>query len=194
MASSNPSRNYEFGMFNCSGSDVNYALNITATFGDVVHETTLVKSGGASDGTTSISWDMTTTADVEWSHQTLDSPEIVRWNERVGQPVKIAVDILHDSVTNLQNDEIWLEVQYLGTSGFPLSSFIDDAAATYTSTPADQETSSATWTTTGLTNPNEQQLSVIFTPQEAGYFIAKVKLAKASYTVYVDPRLQVGVG
>ncbi len=180
-----------FELYNSDSADTNYKLEITDWLGTIVDETTIVKDNGASNGTTQISWNMTSGADTEWNHQTLISPEIVKWNGIVGSSITVTVDILHDSLTNLQDDEIWLEVQYLGTSGFPLSSFIDDAAADYLATPADQAASSATWTTTGLTNPNEQQLSVTFTPQEKGFIHAKVHLAKASYTVYIDPELQV---
>jgi len=134
---------------------------------------------------------METSANAEYPHQALVSPEIQIWNETVGSSVTVTVDFLHDSVTNLQDDEIWLEVEYLGTSGFPLSLFVDDAAADVLATPADQTTSSATWTTTGMSNPNEQKLSVSFTPQEKGTIIAGVHVAKASYTVYIDPLLQV---
>lgn len=134
---------------------------------------------------------MTSTADAEWNHQTLDSPEIVRWNETVGSAITATIEILHDSATNIQDDEIWMEMQYLGTSGVPLSLFVDDAAADYLATPADQADSSASWTTTGMTNPNTQKLSVTFTPQEKGFIHAVVKLAKASYTVYVDPKITV---
>jgi len=191
LNSSTPGPGSTYSLMNSDSADTNYRLRWEVQFGTIVHETTLVKTGGASDGTTPISWDMTTNANAEWSHQTLDSSEIVRWNETVGSSVTLTVDILHDSVTNLQNDEIWLEVQYLGTSGFPLSLFADDAAADYVATPADQTTSGSSWTTTGMTNPNEQELSVTIAPQEKGYFIAKVRMAKASYTVYVDPLLQI---
>ncbi len=181
----------EFSLYNSDSTDTNYRLIVENQIGDIEHETTLVKDSGASDGTTQISWKMTGNTAPLWNHQTLESPEIVKWNGIVGSAITVTVDILHDSVTNLQDDEIWLEVQYLGTSGFPLSLFIDDAAADYLATPADQATSSATWTTTGMTNPNEQQLSVTFTPQEKGFIHAKVHLALASKTVYVDPELQV---
>jgi hypothetical protein len=172
-------------------TDTNYRLAKGTIYGNVVHETTLVRSDGASDGTTSLSWNMTSTADAEWNHQTLDSPEIVRWNETVGSAITATIEILHDSATNIQDDEIWMEMQYLGTSGVPLSLFVDDAAADYLATPADQADSSASWTTTGMTNPNTQKLSVTFTPQEKGFIHAVVKLAKASYTVYVDPKITV---
>lgn len=178
-------------MFNSDDGDTNYKLWVEQEYGSIRDETVLVKDSGATDGNTPISWKMVSDTDVEWPNQTLVSLEIVKWNGIVGSSITVAVDILHDSLTNLQNDEIWLEVQYLGDGSFPLSSFIDDAAADYLATPADQDTSTATWTTTGMTNPNEQQLSVTFTPQEKGFIHAKVHLAKPSYTVYVDPLLLV---
>jgi hypothetical protein len=68
---------------------------------------------------------------------------------------------------------------------------IDDAMADVLATAASQASSSATWTTTGMSNANKQQLSVTFTPQEKGLIIARVCVAKSSYTLYVDPELQV---
>jgi hypothetical protein len=191
---------WRFEMHNCDAGDTNYRIWVEDFYGSIKSETTVVKSSGASDGTTSLAWKMASnTQTAEDKGRELVSPEIVRWNETTGSAVTITVDILHDSLTNLQDDEIWLEVQYLGTSGFPVSSFLTDRKGASTTIPwgdplasnADQATSSATWTTTGLTNPNEQQLSVTFTPQEKGFIHAKVVLAKASYTVYVDPLLQV---
>ena len=174
-------------MHNCSAGDTNYALWVEDYAGSIKQETTLVKDSGASDGTTPLSWKMTTTSGAEYPTVVLASPEIQIWNETVGSSVTVTVDFLHDSVTALQDDEIWLEVEYLGTAGFPLSLFTDDAAADILATPADQTASSATWTTTGMSNPNEQKLSVSFTPQEKGLIVARVHVAKASYTVYVDP-------
>lgn len=178
-------------LYNCSASDQNYALWVEDYAGSIKHETTLVKTGGASDGTTPISWKMATSANAEYPAIILRSPEIQKWNETTGSAVTVTVDFLRDSATNLQDDEIWLEVEYLGTSGFPLSVFADDAAADVLATPADQATSAATWTTTGMSNPNEQKLSVTFTPQEKGLIIARVCMGVASTTVYVDPVLQV---
>jgi hypothetical protein len=147
---------------------------------------------------------MVSNADAEWNHQTLDAPEIVRWNETTGSAITVTVDVLHDGAqggspsVNVTDRDIWLEVQYLGTSGFPLSLFATDAASSgspfesnYLATAKDQDASSATWTTTGMSNPVTQKLSVTFTPQEKGFIHGVVKLALASRTVYVDPVLQV---
>lgn len=178
-------------MYNGDAADTNYKLWIEDYAGTIRDETTIVKTGGASDGTTDLSWNMTTSANAEYPMIPLESGEIVCWNDTTAAAKTLTVDILHDSTTNLKDDEVWLEVQYMGTSGFPLSTFISDAKADVLATAADQATAGGTWTTTGLTNPNTQQLSVTFTPQEKGYYICKVMLAKASYTVYVDPLIVV---
>ena len=180
-----------FEMHNCDSGDTNYRLWVQEYSGSIKTETTLVRTGGASDGTTGYSFKMATSANANAIVAPLVSPEVSIWNDTTGGSKTVTVEILHDSATNLTDGEIWLEVQYLGTSGVPLGSFISDAKADILATAADQATSSETWTTTGMSNPNTQKLSVTFTPQEKGYLQAKVYLAKASKTVYVDPKLTV---
>jgi len=116
---------------------------------------------------------------------------MVVWNDAVGSSQTVTCEILHDSVTNLQDDEVWLETEYLGTSGFPLSLFANDRMADILATPADQAASSETWTTTGLTNPNKQKLVTTQTPQEKGWYRCRVVVAKPSYTLYACPKLAV---
>lgn len=178
-------------MYNCDSGDTNYAMWVEDHAGSIRHETGIVKSGGASDGTTPLTWKMTSNANVSYPTLPLESGEIIRWNEVVASPITVSVDIVHDSLTNLTNGQVWLEVQYLGTTGAPISSFVTDAKADVLATAADQTASTAVWTTTGLTNPNRQKLDVTFTPQEKGFIQAKVVLAMPSKTIYVDPRLTV---
>lgn len=193
-----------FELFNSDSADTNYRLQRKTPFGEVTHETTVVKTGGASDGTTALSWKMVSNSGAEWNHQSLDSPEIVKWNETTGGSITVTVDVLHDGAQGgspsvpLTDRDIWLEVQYLGTDGFPLSLFATDAASSgspyesnYLATEIQQENSSATWTTTGMSNPLTQKLSVVITPREKGFIHGVVKMAKASYTAYIDPVLQV---
>lgn len=175
-------------MHNCDNADTNYRIWQEGYAGSVRSETTLVRTGGSGDGTTTLSWKMATSANAEYPLILLESGEIhSEWIDTVGAAKTVTVEILHDSTTNLKDDEIWLDVQYLGTAGFPLGSFANDAKADVFATAADQTTSTVAWTTTGLTNPNKQKLSVTFTPQEKGVAICRVMMAKASYTVYVDP-------
>ena len=94
---------------------------------------------------------------------------------------------MHDSLSNLQNDQIWSEVEYLGTAGFPQAGIVNNRKADEFAAAADHTVSIQAWTTTGLTNVNKQKLALTVTPQMKGWFRVRVMLAKPSYTVYVDP-------
>lgn len=191
---------WRFEMHNCDAGDTNYRLWVEDFYGTIKHETTLVRTGGASDGATPLSWKMESASRAGTNNgRELASPEIVRWNDDTGSAKTVTVEVLHDSATALNDDEIWLEAEYLGTSGFPVGSFLTDKKGASTTYPfgdplpsaAAQTSSSEAWTTTGMSNPNKQKLSVTFTPQEKGFIHARVHLAKASKTVYVDPELTV---
>lgn len=186
-----PTANFRAEMYGCDSADTNYRLWVEDYAGTITDETTLVRTGGATDGTTPISWEMVTTANANELVAPLVSPEMAVWNETTAASKTVTVEILHDSATNLTDAEIWLEVSYLGTSGVPLGSTASDHRATPLTTAADQTASTVAWTTTGMTSPNKQKLSVTFTPQEKGLFVGRVFLAKASKTVYVDCEMTV---
>lgn len=174
---------------NCDSSDTNYRMEHYKYQGSIKTETSKIRSGGASDGTTPISWNMTTLAGSSFVSP-LESPPISIWNETTGSSKTVTVEIAQDSAaTALNDDEIWIEVEYLGTSGYPMTSIASDRKANMLSSAAAQTTSGATWS--NMTTPTKQQLSVTFTPQEKGLFAARVMLAKSSTTVYVDPLITV---
>lgn len=187
-------------MYNCDNADTNYKLWVEDYAGSTRSETTIVRTGGASDGTTGLSWKMVSSANAEYPTIKLESPEIMQWNSTLSS-VTATVEIVHDTNvaggqgagtgSRFQDDEIWLEVRYLGTSGFPLGTWIRDCKADVLANAADQTDSSEAWTTTGLTTPQKQKLSVTFTPAEVGYIVARVVVAKASKTIYVCPKLTV---
>lgn len=175
----------EVEVINCDSADTNYRYCKKVYQGEITHETTIVRTGGASDGTTAISRKMVSSANSKfYSPLVLDS--VVLWNEDTGVAKTVTVEIVTDNVT-LTDAECWVEVEYLGTAGFPVSSFASDRAADILATPANQASSTESWTTTGLATPVKQKLSVSFTPQEKGPVRVRVMLAKASTTVYVDP-------
>lgn len=180
-------------LINCDAGDTNYRLWQENYCGYTKSEPTIIRTGGASDGVTGLSFRMTSGANAEYPVHHLRSHELSDWIDTVGSPVTLTVEIVHDSQgagsgSKFQDDEAWLEVEYLGTSGFPLGSFISDAKADVLATAANQADSSETWTTTGLASPVKQALSVTFTPQEKGFYIARVVLAKASKTLYFCPK------
>jgi hypothetical protein len=132
----------------------------------------------------------TNSTNSSWTHP-LESFPIVAWNDNSGSSKTATVEILTDSASALNNDDVWLEIEYLGDSGSPLASFANNSKASIVASNAAQTSSSATWTTTGITNVMKQKLQITFTPQQKGVVKAVVKLAKASCTVYVDPVLSI---
>lgn len=153
--------------------------------GTQVIETTDVRTGGASDGTTPISWKITSTANSTWTSPYQAFP-IAIWNSTAGSSVTATVEIMNDGTT-LNNDDIWMEVQYFGSASSTLVSFANDTKANNLATGSALTTSVASWTTSGISSPVTQKMAVTFTPQLAGYIYATVYVAKVSKVIYVDP-------
>lgn len=179
-------------MHNCDSTNTRYRLWVEQLTGSVKTETTLVKTNGATDGTTPFSWKMVSNTNTQFPYTALESPELpAKYNTTTGSSVTVTVDILLDSASALNNDDIYLEVQYQGSSTTPLSTFTSSQKSDILGSNAALTSSSVTWTTTGMSNPNKLKMSVSFTPNGSGYIQAKVFLCKASTTVYVDPVIQV---
>lgn len=179
-------------MYNCAEGDTNYALWIEDYYGSIRDEIVIVRTAGASDGTTQLSWKMVSSANTTYPSGVLKSPEMVIWNDTPLVSKTVTVRLVHDSLTALTDGEVWLEVEYLGNLNSSLGVHINDAKANVLATAVAQTVSTAAWTTTGLVNPNKQKLvTATFTPQEKGFFLARVCLAKPNTTIYVDPKLEV---
>ncbi len=155
--------------------------------GTLTTEGTIVLTGGASDGVASLSWKVVTTANTKYI-MPFETFPIAVWNAVTGSSVTATVEIITDNIT-LTDEECWVEAHYLSSASYPVSSLVSDAKADILATAANQTSSSVTWTTTGLTTPLKQKLSVSFTPQMIGYVRLVVKVAKASTTVYIDPKV-----
>ena len=186
-----PSPNMRIEMWNSDSGNTNYKLWVESGAGKIRDEEIVVMTGGSSDGTTPSSMIMTTNSNASLNGQQLISPELLTWNDTTGATKTATVEIIHDSATALTDAEVWLELEYLGTSASTLGVAASDRISTILTTPAAQTASTATWTTTGLTTPNTQKLEVTFTPQKKGLVQARVVLAKASKTIYVDSKLTV---
>jgi len=164
-----------------------YEFREDSCMGYCQQETTIVRTGGASNGTTSHTVKMVSNDGAIELFNVLIGSGILGWTDSTDSTTFTVEGIL-DSATNLQNDEIWLELLYPLNASDPRFGVAMSRCAPLAS-PADVDASTETWTTTGLTNPNEFKLSVTVTPGKAGPIIARVHLAKASTTVYIDPKI-----
>jgi hypothetical protein len=161
---------------------------IYAYQGTLTTETTIVRTAGASDGVDAYSWKIVTTSNNERDFP-FECFEGAVWNTDTGAAKTLTVHVVTNNLT-LQDDEIWLEVEHLGASGVPLATLVSGAAATVLTAGANHAASTENWTTTGLATPVKQKLAVTFTPQMVGPVRWRVKVGRASTTVYVCPKAE----
>lgn len=174
--------NWQVFLIRGDSGDTNYRTEKYHYTGTLTTETTIVRTGGASDGTTPISWKVVTTANSERIYPFECFP-ISIWNETTGSSVTVTVECRGASIPNL--DELWMDVEYLGTSGFPQGNFATSGHADLLATGTANTSSSESWG--GSTS--SFKLSKAITPQEKGPITVYVKVAKASSTYYIDPKI-----
>lgn len=87
--------------------------------GTLTPSTAIVRAGGASDGVTPISWNLTTTANSSWYDPFLSIPRSI-WNTTLGTNRGVTLYGVWNSASLPNNDQIWIEVESLGASGSPL--------------------------------------------------------------------------
>jgi hypothetical protein len=165
---------------NCSTGDINWYCGKIDSRGIESTETDNVMTGGASDGTTAVSRKIVTSASASVGIPFKSLPMDI-WNETVGSAVTVTVFGNHASdVPN--NNEVWLELEYLGDPDSPLGTVTESHPAHQYGGSANTSDAS-TWTS----GSGKFKLAVTFTPEQKGPIIARVCAAKASHTFYYDP-------
>jgi hypothetical protein len=153
--------------------------------GKVLTERTIVVTGGATDdiGTFSLKMVSASTGLSKWGYG-LDTFWFDVENTATGSSKTATVEI--NSSAALNNDDIFLTLEYQGTSSSPVASFATSLPTTLLTANAAITTSSQTWTSSPAT-PAPQKIQITFTPQVAGRVRGKITLGKISTTVYVNP-------
>jgi hypothetical protein len=151
-------------------------------------ENTIVRTGGATDGIAAYSWKLNPQNSANTRDMAFETFEGAIWNTSTGSSKTLTIHCVTDNIT-LNNDELWLEVDYLGTAGAPVATRITSQPATRLTANANLTSDSGTaWTTTGLTTPVKQSVSVSFTPQMQGPIRWRIRYAKSSGVVYICPK------
>jgi hypothetical protein len=108
-------------LLRCDSAGHNYRSEYYDYAGTITTETTAVRTGGASDQTTKIAWKLATTANASLGAP-LQSFQIARWNAVTGSNRMAAIHGIVNAAAVPNNDELWIDLDYLGDSGSPLGS------------------------------------------------------------------------
>ena len=151
-------------------------------------ETTIIRTGGASDGTTPISWKVVTTSGNSWFLPFEFFP-ISIWNDTTGSAITVTINAVRSTSGLPNNDDIWIVTEYLGTSGNPNGSFATNTKTGGMDAGVAYSASGASWA--GSPSGTPFAMSVTITPQNKGPLTVYVKAGAASNTFYVDPKIVV---
>jgi hypothetical protein len=111
-------------------------------------ETSITRVGGASDPTGQAqSRKIVTTANAQWLRPFKAEP-YAQWNPRTATNVTVTVCGTINAGALPNNDDIWLEVEYLGSSSSPLGTIVTTTKANVLAANAAVASDSSTWNNT----------------------------------------------
>jgi len=99
----------------CSSDSKAYSQRRYSYQGTLAEESTIIRTGGASDGTTGISWNLTTNANTKWIYPLEAFPTVI-WNPTTGSNVTVTLCGIWNAAAVPNNDDIWIDVEFLGDS------------------------------------------------------------------------------
>jgi hypothetical protein len=156
-------------------------------------ETSITRVGGASDPTGQAqSRKIVTTANGQWLRPYKAEPYAI-WNPTTGTNVTVTVYGTVNAGTLPNNDDIWLEVEYLGSAASPLGTIVTTTKANLLAANAAVTSDGSTWNGggSGAGWTPFKLVATLSSPQPglAGYLHARVRAAKPSTTYYFDPKI-----
>jgi hypothetical protein len=177
-------------VINVDSSGTNYTQQRYRFQGTQTVETTIIRTGGATDGTTPIAWKIVTSAYSSWVSPFECTPSII-WNDTTGGNVTVTVYGIWGGGAVPNNDEIWIEVDYLGSASTPIGTIVTTTKTYPNSTSSATSSDTSTW---GGSTTAFKMTTTLSTPQPAltGLLYVTVKAAKASSTFYIDPKVVLG--
>jgi hypothetical protein len=145
---------------NASGSAATtYRQEAWNYLGNQTTDTVVARTGGASDGTTLFSWRLTTTANVVWA-KPYNSLLVSQWNTTTGSAATFVMRGIINAATILNNDEVWLNVQYLGNASYPLANVVNTSKANILATGAAVTADTSAWDTGAPARVNGETVAV----------------------------------
>jgi hypothetical protein len=182
-----------YQLVRCDSSGTGYKSARYTYDGTETTETGITRVGGASDPAGQAqSRKIVTTANVQWLRPFAAEP-YATWNAVTGANVVVTVYGTINAGALPNNDDIWIEIEYLGSSASPLGSVVKTTKASVLAANAAVASDGSTWNGggSGAGWSPFKLTATLSSPQPAmaGYLYARVRAAKASTTYYIDPQI-----
>ncbi len=131
-------------------------------------DATVVRTGGASDGTTPVSWKVTTPGMTPPGYTSWTRPfeliPIDQWNTVINTDRIVTLEGWWNGAALPNNDDIWLEATYFGTSGSTLGSRTSQGKVTYLTTHTALPSSLTAWTAPARQNSHAYAVGDVILP------------------------------
>jgi len=189
-----PSSSASVEVYNSASGDEHYLFANYNSLGETIVSTGIYANDGAewNAAAAKYSWKITTTSNANYNLP-YASPWIHKHHEGTSAITPSLEGFRDGSTTVIQNDEVWPEFSYQGTTGFPLGVIVNSGRMSPNGSPANQ-TSSKTYSDwqTGTSADSTFKLATTstITPSEIGNLSARVCVGEPETTVYVDPKIR----
>lgn len=159
-AAANSPGHVEVDLIDCDTAGATYRHERYQQYeGTQTVETTAIKTGGASDGTTGYSWKIVSTVSTSW-YQPFESLPIAIWNPTTGADVVVTLEGITNATALPNNDDIWLNGVYFGTSASTLGSRVTQTKATPLTANAVLPASTVAWDSIASARQNSHAYSL----------------------------------
>ena len=173
-------------IYGSNDSNKPYFMQEEHAEGSIITETTNVKTGGASDGITPISFKyVSNTKAARFTTPLKNRIPILFYAAATGVQ-DFSVDIMNDGTT-FKDDQVWLEFTSPG-SGI-VRTITDTLPDNVLSVPSDIPPSAATWDETGIGSAVKQQITASFDVEQLGWIEAYICLGEPSEIMYADVKI-----
>ena len=183
----------EISLYNTGPADSPTSLITSEYFGGLISSSAIYRTGGAVIEGDATAWLITTTSACSEAGP-FSSPWIYDALTTTGSKT-FTIYLTNDSIA-FNDSEVWMELDYFGTSNDPRWSRASSRRATITTTPAYLTSDgTSTWNGSGPSFTYRRQVSVTVTIGEEGQYRARLVVARASVPssayLYVDPKVVV---
>lgn len=194
IVSGTPLPGTEINVIRSDSGGTNYRQERYTWSGTQTTETTIVRSGGASDGARSLAWKIVSNSNSKWSYP-FEAMPIEIWNETTGS-LTITLYGIWTGAAPPNDDEFWLDIEYPGASAGAnpqgmLATTTKDTILS-ASSAVNNSSDGSTW---GGSQTYPFKITATISPTMKGPITIYPRAAKASTTFYLDPKPEIsGVG